>query len=162
MKKSVYRYYKLDFIGLFALQIIVSILSVIGYFYFRVGTGDDWVIPIIGLLYVLCLTAVMLLAANHLTYGIITEDKIESFSLLNRRFCTIDISKPFFYARIREPKCGGYIDALYVSNERFECKKGIFRGEVVKRYVLKKMAMFPYDETLVFLMNSPFAKCVNL
>lgn len=139
------------------LSFCVIIFSVAGLIAFCIWSNDkeDYIMVLCVAVYVLMLGGILLGSKRFLTYAIIEENKIHSYSFFSKELCVISTEKPVYYAIFNTPQGGRIAKFIVIYNELFEYRDtyGFAKVRFIQHYDMAKQVVLPYNDQVIRLLD---------
>ena len=154
MKIYLSKYWRLS--SLFVLLLIA--IFVIGTIAYCIWSGDDedYIFVLCASVNVLILGCILLMSKRFLTYAVVENHQICSYSLFSKKLCCVNTTAPTYYTIFLTPQGDlGISKFIAISNEPFEYQPTYGNAKVrfIQHYNMKKQIVLPLNEQTVDLLK---------
>lgn len=139
-------------------NLCLIILIIVGTVIFCAWSRDseDYIMIICSAWFVLVLSSILLCSKRFLTYIIVGTNQVHSYSIFNKRLCTVDTTTPTYYAIFKTSQ--GFLcvkQFIALSNKPFQYQPvyGISRVRFIQHYNMKVQIVLPYNEKTIPLLK---------
>lgn len=133
------------------------LLSIVSTVCFCVWSNDreDYIVVLCSLWVVSVLGGVLICSKRFLTYVIVENNEIQSFSLFSKKLCSITTATPIYYAVFDSPQGMQCARFIALSNEPFEYRAtyGVAKVRFIQHYNMAKQIVMPYNEQTISILN---------
>lgn len=141
--------------SLFILCLIM--LLVVGLVFFCIWSNDreNYIMVLCVAWFVFILACILLCSKRFLTYAIIENHQIHSYSLFSKKLCTIITTKPTYYAFFSSSQGVSNKKFIVISNAPFEYQAtyGTAKVKFIQHYDMAKQVVLPFNYQVAQQLN---------
>ncbi len=138
--------------------LLVSIVFIIlGTIVFCIWSNDreDYIFVLCSAYFILVLTGIFLCSKRFLTYIIIDNKEIKSFSFFSRELCSVSTERKIYYTIFSTPQGVKRAEFIAISNEPFIYQEtfGFAKVRFIQHYNTAKQIIIPYNFQILQLLD---------
>lgn len=141
--------------GYLILGLIVFII--LGTIVFCIWSNDreDYIFVLCSAYFILVLTGIFLCSKRFLTYIIIDDKAIKSFSFFSRELCSVSTKMKIYYTIFSTPQGVNRAEFIAISNEPFSYQEtyGFAKVRFIQHYDISKQIVLPYNSQVLQLLD---------
>lgn len=149
--------------GYLILGLIIFII--IGTIAFCIWSNDseDYIFVLCSIYFILVLTGISLCSKRFLTYIIIDNKEIKSFSFFSRNLCSVSTEKIIYYTIFSTPQGNNRAKFIVISNEPFSYQEtyGLAKVRFIQHYDTSKQIVLPYNSQVLQLLDGGNWELIN-